>query len=171
MRSSELLALVSTPQQPRADRVVVLPLLKANRGALVDMEDNRERPQYGVVLAVGPGATGPETGRFVPVAAIPGELVTYGRYAGLAFEASAPQSPRGAVDVLVMRDSEILLAQAPDTFVLHMHDQDPGKVHLAGLICDSCPKTSSEARLHALRDVAGFDPVGSTESQRALVTR
>ncbi len=168
MRSSEGVALVATPQTPRGDRVVVLPLLKGSRGVLVDMEENRERPQQGVVVAVGPGGVGPETGRPITVSAKVGELVTYGRYAGLAFEASAPGSPRGAVDVIVMRDTEILLAQAPDTFELEMHDEDPGKVHLAGLTCDLCPRVGGEEGVMRLREIGRFDPAAPLQPEETV---
>lgn len=138
---------------PRGDRVLVLPLMAANPsldGLIVLPEStNRERPMQGIVLAVGPGGVGPETGRPVTVTAQIGELVAFGRYAGLDFEVSGPQ---GQVKILIMRDTEILIARAPGTFELVVHEHNPAKMHEKGFVCDICvPPT---VNLDKLRDAA-----------------
>lgn len=168
MKASDVLALVSTPEKPRGDRVVVVPLVKAGRSFLVDMEENREKPERGVVIAIGPGATGPETGRFVPVQASVGELVAFGKYAGLAFEVNGPT---GAVNALIMRDSEILLFQDADSYELVIHDENPNRMHLAGFTCDACPSVSGEESLKRLRELGGYDPIDAAiaaERDRAV---
>jgi co-chaperonin GroES (HSP10) len=125
--------------RPRDDRIVVLPLLAANPsmdGVIVLPSDtNRERPMNGIVLAVGPGGVGPETGREIPVKAKPGELVAFGRYAGMEFEVSGP---KGQTKVLVMRDCEVLLAREPDSYTLITHEDNPAKMHEEGFVCDLC---------------------------------
>lgn len=136
-------AILSVPWRPRGDRIVVLPLMHAtsSQAGLILSDANRERPESGVVVAIGPGLTSPETARFVPVESRVGELVSYGRYAGQDFD--APGGPDGPVRVIVMRDCEVLLAKAPGEYVLVQHEGDPRRVHEDGLCCAHCETPKS----------------------------
>lgn len=147
---------LTLPQTPRGNRLLVLPLVKARTGTLIDMEENREQPEKGVVLLVGPGGVGAETGRPIPVEARIGELICYGKYSGLKWEVTGPKGP---VKVFVMRDTEVLLAQPPETVDLIVHDGDPQKIHETGLTCEHCPKVGGEAGLDRLQAIGrGEDP-------------
>jgi co-chaperonin GroES (HSP10) len=146
-----LLGQVGTAWTPRDDKVIVLPLLSATPsadGLIVMTDQNRERPLQGIVLTVGPGGTGPETGRPVPVTSTPGELVAFGRYAGLDFEVA---SPHGLIKVLILRDCEVLLARPAGSYDLIVHEDHPGKMHEVGHVCDLCAPAHD---LTALREVA-----------------
>jgi len=137
-------------ERPRGDRIVVLPLAPARTGLIVDAEANRDKPERGIVLAVGPGGVGAETGRDIPVLSQVGELVTHGKYAGMAFEVTGP---RGALRAIVMRDCEVMLSQAPGEYEVEAHDGDPRKMHLVGQLCADCPT----ADLSAVRDTLRAD--------------
>lgn len=113
---------VTVADQPRGDRIVVLPILKGSANIIVDMSENREQPEKGVVLAVRPGAVGSETGRFVPVLSQRGNLVSYGRNAGMGFQIVAPQAELAP---LIMRDCEVLVARKPGTDELEVHERRP----------------------------------------------
>ena len=141
------------PQVPRGGRLLVLPLVKAGSSFILDTEENREQPEKGLVIAVGPPGVGPESGRLIQVDARLGELVCYGKYAGLKF-AIRHEIGGYATDltVFVMRDTEILLAQPPETLELVIHDGDPRKIHEAGLTCEYCER--APVNLDALKDVA-----------------
>lgn len=145
---------ISTPLKPRGDRIVVLPFVQAGSSFLLNMEENREKPERGIVIEIGPGATGAETGRFTAVEAQVGQLVCYGKYAGLKFEVSGPDNY--PVDVYIMRDSEVLLYQDAGSFELVMHEGDPRKVHEAGLTCEHCEQKKID--VEALRDAAYGGP-------------
>lgn len=144
------------PQKPRGDRLFVIPLVQARRGQIIDMEENRERPVRGVVIAVSDGGQAPETGRPIVVETEVGELIDFGKYAGLAYELEGPTGP---VKVFIMRDAEVLASQAAGTFDLTVHEGNPNKMHLAGLTCEECKHTAVD--LIALQEVAyggGLDP-------------
>lgn len=139
--------------KPRYDRLIVLPLLKATKSEILLMDENREQPMHGIVLAVGPGGIAPETGKPVTVYAKVGELVQFGRYAGLATDLAGEKS---GVPAFILRDCEVLTYR--DEFEIEMHDEDPRRVHLKGLTCEHCPQQKSalieeeRARLKAERD-------------------
>lgn len=122
---------------PRADRILVLPLVAATASKIVVTDSNRELPERGLVLAVGPGGVSPETGRPIAVQAQIGQIVSFGRYAGLRMDIAGPGY---AVPAFIMRDSEVLYVQENIETELLMHDDDPRKVHEAGLTCEWCPK-------------------------------
>lgn len=148
------------PQQPRSGRILVLPLVKAGSSILIDMEENRELPEKGLVVAVGAGGVGPETGRPIPVEAVVGELVAYGKYAGLKW--TVRHDLNGTLidlPVFIMRDSEVLLAQPAESLDLVVHDNDPRRIHEAGLTCEYCPTVKGEEGVERLRALArGDDP-------------
>jgi len=151
-------------EKPRFDRIVVLPLLKASTNLIIDMEEGR-LPERGIVVALGPGGTAPETGRTVEVVARVGELVRYGKYAGQDFEVDTPNGP---VKAIIMRDCEVLLAQEPGTYELEIHDGDFRKMHLKGHVCEHCPKADLSAeRERLLAERQGDDAL--IEQERAHV--
>lgn len=150
---------ISTQLKPRGDRLVVLPFIKAGSSFLINMEENREKPERGIVVAIGPGGVGAETGKPTPVDAKIGELVCYGKYAGLAFEVAGPDNY--PVNVFIMRDSEVLLYQDAGTFEMVMHDNDPRKVHEAGLTCEHCEQV--KVNIDVLRDVAYGEPAAAPD--------
>jgi co-chaperonin GroES (HSP10) len=131
---------VNFPWEPVDDRVVVLPLLQATPSAegsagLVLTDQNRERPMIGIVLVAGPGGVAPETGYPVAVNSTAGQLVAFGRYAGLDFEAA---TPAGHLKVLIMRDCDALLRRPAGSYELVVHEDNPAKMHEAGYVCDLC---------------------------------
>jgi chaperonin GroES len=125
---------LATRWTPRGDILLVLPLVAADRtaGGLVIPDAHRERPQTGLVLAVGPGLHAPDTGALVPVLSQVGDLVTFGAYAGSSFEIDG-------TPCLLMRDMETMAAKAPGTYALVQHGSDGRQIHEAGLTCEACP--------------------------------
>lgn len=162
------------PQTPRGNRLLVLPLVKAGSSIVISMEENREQPERGLVIAVGPGGVGVKTGNPVPVESKVGELVCYGKYAGMKHEIAGPLEKDGRsrpLMVYILADSEVLLAQPAETLDLVMHDDDPRKIHEAGYTCEFCPA----ANLAALREAAYGDPApvdvdAAIAEERARVT-
>lgn len=143
-------------QFPRADRILVLPLVQASSSPILDMEPNREQPEKGLVLAVGPGGIGVQTGRAIPVLATVGELVVYGKYAGHKWEIDGPPDADGRVRPVVayiMSDAEVMLFQPADTLDLIVHDGL--RIHEVGKTCEHCPGPDLK-RLQAL--ARGDDP-------------
>lgn len=123
-----------TTWQPLADQIIVRPLIAADRtaGGLFLAETHRERPQHGVVVAAGPGAY--EGGQFTPTTVSAGDLVAFGKYAGVEFEVDGQP-------VLLMRDREALARKLPGTFELVEHEVSSRTVvHEAGHTCEHCPR-------------------------------
>lgn len=151
-------------QEPRGAGLFVLPLLDARRGILIDMEENRERPLKGIVVAVSKGGRAPETGNPVEVLSKVGDLVDFGKYAGLLYQVDGAwrlidKDGDRPLKLFIMRDTEVLAFQPEGTYDLIIHDGDPGKMHLAGLTCEHCPTVAGEAGVNRLRDIAaGNDP-------------
>jgi co-chaperonin GroES (HSP10) len=144
---------IQIPQTPRGNRLLVLPLVKAGSSPILSMEENREQPERGLVLATGPGGVGTKTGNPVPVESKVGELVCYGKYAGMKHEIAGPPDAHGRsrpLVVYILADSEVLLAQPAETLDLIVHDGDPRKIHEQGHTCESCPA----ADLAALQQAA-----------------
>lgn len=164
---------VQFPWEPVDDRVVVLPLLQATPSAegsagLVLTDQNRERPMIGIVLVAGPGGLAPETGRPVPVNSVAGQLVAFGRYAGLDFEAA---TLAGHLKVLIMRDCDALLRRPAGSYELVMHEDNPAKMHEAGYVCDLCRPTPEPV---VLEEAAAEAPAAATidpELEQAAAAR
>lgn len=156
---------IAIPQTPRGNRLLVLPLAKASAGTILDMEENRELPEKGLVLAVGPGGFGAETGQPIPVEATVGELVCYGKYAGMKVEIAGPDEK--PLKLFIMRDTEVLLAQPAATLDLVVHDHNPRTIHEANLHCELCPKVTGEAGVNRLREVAYGDSDAALDAERA----
>lgn len=135
--------------EPRNDTIVVLPLMEADRtqGGIIIAEDRRERPQKGIVLAVGPGLYDAERTRLLPVEAEVGDLVIFGKYSGSTFEIA------DNVHVLMMRNVEFLARQAWGVFgpdlVEHLADEATTRerlvYHLPGMTCEYCGRDPRDA--------------------------
>src|SRR5262245_9806328 len=70
--------------QPLEDRIVVRPSEAETQTAsgLVIPDTAKEKPQQGVVLAVGPGRRSDQTGELIPVDVAVGDTVVYSKYGG-----------------------------------------------------------------------------------------
>ena len=131
---------------PRGARLMVLPLVRAHSGLIIDAEENREKPECGIVIRLGPGGVAPESGRSIPVVSQLGQVVWYGKYAGLLTDA---ETAFGTIPVYLMQESEVLMSC--DGFALTVHDDDPRKAHKQGLICEHCaPKPFDRDALQTL---------------------
>ena len=106
-----------TPQKPRGAGLFVPPLLEARRGLLIDMEENREKPLKGIVVAVSEGGQAAESGRPLEIMSKVGDLIDFGKYAGLAYQFEVPvegKDPR-IVKAYIIRDMEVLAYQPEGT--------------------------------------------------------
>lgn len=142
------------PWQPQHDQILVRPLTAADRtvsGMIIIPDAARERPHQGIVVAVGPGAVAQMTGILIPPASAVGDLVCFGKYAGMDFDIDGKL-------VLIMRDVEALIRRPAGTFTLVEHD-DGKFAHVEGYVCEHCPKVVSEVieqereRLRLAREV------------------
>src|SRR5262245_5887104 len=88
--------------RPLDDRVVVEPLNAPEKttGGILLPDTAKEKPQRGVVLAVGPGKAR-ESGERTPVSVQKGDEVIFGRYSGSDVEVDGRE-------VKIMRESDIL---------------------------------------------------------------
>lgn len=162
MTIQDLIDSLGMENTPAGGRLLVFELAKASTSFIIDIEENREKPEPGIVLRIGQDGVGPETGRLVPVVSKPGDVVWYGRYAGLRTTVEGPADDEGRrkpVPVLLMQDSEVLMRRDdPSTYRLVMHDNDLRKVHREGLHCEHCPVEKVD--LDALKKLAaGEDDV------------
>ena len=73
-----------TALRPLEDRIVVRPLEPEERTAsgLVIPDTAKEKPQQGVVLAVGPRRRSDASGELIPMAVSAGDRVVYSKYGG-----------------------------------------------------------------------------------------
>lgn len=83
--------------RPLGDRVIVEPAAAETKTAsgLIIPDTAQEKPQRGVVVAVGQGK------KDEPMTVQPGDVVLYGKYAGTEFKYEG-------ADYLIMRESDIL---------------------------------------------------------------
>lgn len=74
---------MSVKLKPLGDRVLVKPLEKETMlpSGIVLPETAKEKPQFGEILAVGPGERTSE-GKRIPIEVQPGQKVAYAKYAG-----------------------------------------------------------------------------------------
>ena len=86
---------------PLHDRVVIRRVTEAEtvRGGIIIPDTAKEKPQEGVVVAVGTGKY--EKGQTVPLAVKAGDHVLFGKYAGTEIKL-------GNEDLLIVREEEIL---------------------------------------------------------------
>lgn len=131
--------------QPTHDDVVVLPLKAEDRtaGGLVIAEEHQDRPQKGVVVAVGPGAWTESGDSRVPMDVRVGDLVLYGQFAG---RETAIEGTR----FLLMRDRECNMRRPQGAYTLTCHVTNAGDAllerrhyHEAGTRCELCPRETS----------------------------
>ena len=68
---------------PLGDRVLVQPAsaVETEKGGLIITDSAQEKPQYGLVIAVGPGKRLPD-GTLLPIDVSVGNKILYGKYAG-----------------------------------------------------------------------------------------
>ncbi len=140
-----------TDMQPLRDRLLVAPLAVASRTAsglhMPEISHQRERPQHGIVLAMGPGLRSKQTGELIPMDVQVGDCIFYGKYSGQEFEL-------GGQRVLNMSELEVFSRLAVGTFVLVEHD-NPKDNHLKGDYCDLCAtpeELAAKNRLEAERE-------------------
>ena len=88
--------------EPLADRVVVLPLEDEEqmRGGLYIPDTDKEKPQSGKIVAVGPGKLSEEGVRIEPDVKV-GQTVLYGKHSGTEVTVESE-------DYLILRESDIL---------------------------------------------------------------
>lgn len=89
--------------KPNADRVVVEAAAAEERTAsgLYIPDTAKEKPQQGVVVAVGPGKFADQTGNVIPMSVKVGDQVLYSKYGGTEVTVEGKE-------YLIMRDSDIL---------------------------------------------------------------
>ena len=92
--------------QPLGDRVVIRPTEEAaaqSPGGIYIPDTAQEKPQEGVVLAVGPGRT-TDAGTLLPVSVKVGDTVIYPQFVGTEFR-------QGGEDLLIMSEDDILVVK------------------------------------------------------------
>jgi chaperonin GroES len=89
--------------KPLDDRIVVKPNEAEERTAsgLVIPDTAKEKPQQGVVLAVGPGKRSEQTGTIIPLGIEVGETVVYSKYGGTELTIDGE-------DVLILNSRDVL---------------------------------------------------------------
>ena len=89
--------------RPLADRVVVEPLEQeeVTASGIVLPETAKEKPQKGLIVAVGPGKKDDE-GKLIPMDVKVGDKVLYAKYSGTEVKLEGDKT------VLVLRESDIL---------------------------------------------------------------
>jgi chaperonin GroES len=87
--------------KPLGDRVLVRPLSQSEEkvGSLFIPDTAKEKPQEGMVEAVGPGRT--EDGKTIAVEVKVGDRVLYGKYSGTEIK-------KDGNEMLIIRESDIL---------------------------------------------------------------
>ena len=88
--------------QPLGDRVVVQPSQEeeVSKGGIILPDTVKEKPQRGVIIAVGPGKLD-EEGKRIPMEVKKGDKVIYSKYAGSEIK-------QDDKEVLILRESDIL---------------------------------------------------------------
>ena len=88
--------------QPLGDRVVVQPSQEeeVSKGGIILPDTAKEKPQRGVIIAVGPGKLD-EEGKRIPMEVKKGDKVIYSKYAGSEIK-------QDDKEVLILRESDIL---------------------------------------------------------------
>ncbi|MEI6846797.1 MAG: co-chaperone GroES [Chlorobiaceae bacterium] len=87
--------------KPLADRVIVkpAPAEEKTKGGLFIPDTGKEKPQYGDVVAVGPGKVA-DNGQLLEIQVKVGQKVLYGKYSGTEVHVEGE-------DYLIMRESDI----------------------------------------------------------------
>lgn len=94
--------LTATKVTPLADGVLVRPLVREEKtkGGIILPDTAKEKPQEGVVVAVGPGRRD-NHGQIIPMEVSVGQKVLFAKYAGTELTIDG-------VDHLLLRESDIL---------------------------------------------------------------
>jgi len=94
---------MSVKLKPLGDRVVVEPVEQEEKTAsgIILPETAKEKPQEGIVIAVGPGRRD-EAGERIPMDVKEGDRVLYAKYAGTEVKLG------GDKKVLILRENDIL---------------------------------------------------------------
>ncbi len=89
--------------KPNADRIVVEPAAAEEKTAsgIYIPDTAKEKPQQGIVVAVGPGKHAEQTGTLIPVNVKVGDQVLYSKYGGTEVTIEGKE-------YLIMRDSDVL---------------------------------------------------------------
>jgi chaperonin GroES len=89
------------------DRVLIKPAAaeEKTKGGIIIPDTAKEKPQKGIVVAVGPGKYAEQTGNLIPLKQKVGDVVLYGKY-------SATEISVEGEDYLIMRSSDLLLKVA-----------------------------------------------------------
>jgi len=92
----------SVKLQPLGDRVVIKPNPKEEitKSGIVLPDTAKEKPQDGVVIAVGPGRT-TDDGKVIPMAVKAGDVVVYSKYAGTELKVDGEE-------YIIVRENDIL---------------------------------------------------------------
>ncbi len=87
--------------KPLADRVIVkpAPAEEKTKGGLYIPDTGKEKPQYGEVVAVGPGKVA-DSGQLLEMQVATGQKVLYGKYSGTEVTVEGEE-------YLIMRESDI----------------------------------------------------------------
>lgn len=88
--------------QPLHDRIIVEPAAKEEKsaGGIILPDTAQEKPQRGIVLAVGPGKR-MDSGQLAPVDVKVGDTVLYGKYSGTEVTVSGK-------DYTILRAEDVL---------------------------------------------------------------
>ncbi len=88
--------------RPLGDRIVVKPQEReeVTRSGIVLPDTAKEKPQQGVVIAVGPGKV-TDSGERLPMEVQEGSTILFAKYAGTEFQLDGE-------DVLILRESDVL---------------------------------------------------------------
>ena len=94
--------LTATKVTPLGDGILIRPSARdeKTRGGIFLPDTAKEKPQEGVVVAVGPGRRGRE-GKILPMEVKPEETVLYAKYSGMEITIEG-------VDHLLLKESDIL---------------------------------------------------------------
>ncbi|MET3112832.1 chaperonin GroES [Pedobacter sp. CG_S7] len=88
--------------KPIADRVVVeaAPAEEKTASGIYIPDTAKEKPQQGIIVAVGPGKYAEATGNLIPLSVKAGDQVLYGKYGGteITYEGK---------EYLIMRESDL----------------------------------------------------------------
>jgi len=88
--------------RPLHDRVVIrrLDAEEKTKGGIIIPDTAKEKPQEGMVVAVGPGARN-ERGEVIPLEVRAGDKILFGKWSGTEVKI-------GGEDLLIMKESDIL---------------------------------------------------------------
>lgn len=102
--------LTRTTLLPLEDRLVVRPVEAEERTAsgLVIPDTAKEKPQQGIVLAVGPGRRAEHSGELIPLGISEGDRVVYSKYGGTEIAVDGE-------DLLVLASRDVLAIVRTDS--------------------------------------------------------